>query len=246
MLKILSRGLFVLFFLVVGSSYVFAEMSSPNYRLLSVTDNAGETKSSSGFKLLDSVGQSTPIGASTSSGYQLEAGFISTTVFSQSISEVLTGTTAALVDMQAQLTALWEQANGAEKVSLNRQINKIEGALASMQRALDSFALYEAGDLKKLSIALNQTRQAIKDMEGYQAITPTTFDTVPYQKMLAQASELNVTAEINRIAATINQNDPAIIAVRGTLATGSTEVLTGAYWDSINTFKQAYNAALAI
>jgi hypothetical protein len=245
MLNVSYRTLFALIFVIAaGASPGYAEMSSPNYKMLIVMDNAGETKSSDGYSLLDSVGQSTPIGSSTSPGYQLEAGFISTTVFTQSISEVLTGTTTALVDIEAELTVLRDLATGADKVSLRQQINKIDGALADMQRALDSFALYEGGDLGKLMTALNQSRQAIKDLEAFQAITETDIDTVPYQKMLAQASELNVLAEINRIAVNVGETDPNIVSARSRFAAGSSELLAGSYRDSVNTFKQAFADAL--
>jgi hypothetical protein len=245
MLNVSYRTLFALIFVIAaGASPGFAEMSSPNYKLLIVMDNAGETKSSDGFSLLASVGQSTPIGSSTSPGYQMESGFISTTVFSQSISEVLTGTTSALRDISAELTDLLEQAGKKDKPGIKQQINKIEGAVADMQRALDSFALYEAGELDKLTTALNQSRQAIKDMADFQAMTETDIDTVPYQKMLAQASELNVLVEINRIAAIVGEADPNIVSARSRFAAGSSEVLSGAYWDSVNTFKQAFADAL--
>ncbi|MBI3601032.1 MAG: hypothetical protein HY097_10395 [Nitrospinae bacterium] len=208
-------------------NYSFAEMSSANYSLsTSVMDTSGSTKSSYGYNLLDSVGQPTPIGYSGGSNFKLEAGFLYGTRFSMPLDQTISNVIPAL---QGLLT----------DPSLSKQQKKdIQMALKFLEDALNSYALYKAGDTTALANALNKTRSAIDKLIA------SGVETGIYQEMLAQSAELGVTAEINRIASIAGDNNPYVIQARYFLSNGSTELLSAVYDRAVQSFTQAYNEAL--
>ena len=220
-----SLLIMAVFFNVVIISY--AEMSSENFILsISVLDNTGTTKSSDNFNLLDTVGQPTPIGPSASDNFNLEAGFIYGTLFSMPLDKTIDGVIEGLNEILAN-----DPLTKQEK-------KKIEMAIKFLEDALDAWALYEAGDADALANALNKTKSAINKM------IDSAVDTEIYQKMLAQASQITVTTEINSIASTAGDSDPNVIQARVFLSDGSAEVLNADYFNSVQSFTQAYNEAL--
>ena len=113
-------------------------------------------------------------------------------------------------------------------------------AIKFLEDALDAWALYEAGDADALANALNKTKSASNKL------IDSGVDTEIYQKMLAQASELAVTTEINSIASTAGDSDPNIVQARVFLSDGSSELLNAIYNDAVQSFTQAYNEALLV
>ncbi len=206
----------------------FAEMTGNDYILSpSVMDSTGKEKGSNNFLLLDSVGQPTPIGPSQGNDFILEAGFIYQLQFTITLDNAITNAIGGLTDLL--------DTQGLT----NQQIKKIESAIQFLQQALASFAQYQAGDLAALANALNKTKSAINKMlaSGLNA-------TDVYQKMLAQAAELNVTSEVNRIALMAGETDPNVVQARVFLLDGSNELLGLVFDASVQSFTQAYNQAL--
>lgn len=233
-MKNMTFRFFILLFISIVlsvSTFSSAEvaMESDSFALsVSVKDSAGESKMSPSFNLLDAAGQSTPIGKSESANYALQAGFIYNTVFSMLPDKAL-----ALV--KDGLSALKGTMTKAEEKKIDQAIKFIDDALAA-------WALFEAGDSDALANALNKTRSAIKNM-----IDSELPETLPFQLMLAQTSELAVNAEINIIASTAvgGEANPNIIQARTFWSDGSTELLNADYFKSVQSFTKAYNEAIA-
>ena len=222
------------FFVVILTGYFSltslssAEISSDNFSIsVSVMDSTGSTKSSPSYNLLDATGQPTPIGPSTSA-LNLEAGFIYGTVFSQPLDETIIGVIGGLEKLLVD-------------APLSKQeTKKVEMAIQFLEDALDAWALYDSGDDVALANALNKTKSAINKLLS---IEPD-VDTQVYQKMLAQASELAVTTEINDIASVAGDTDPNVVQARIFLSDGYSELIGTVYDSAVQSFVQAYNEAL--
>ena len=222
-----SLSFMMVFFCLLSFSY--AEMSSDNFIIsISVMDSTGTTKSSDNFNLLDAAGQPTPVGPSASENFTLEAGILYGTIFSMPLDTTISNVISALLEIH-------------EDSSLTKQEKKkIDLAIKFLEDALDAWTLYEAGDPDALANALNKTKSAINKL------IDSGVDTEVYQKMLAQASELAVTGELNNIASTATggESNPNIIQARIFLTDGSTELQSAIFDDAVQSFVQAYNEAL--
>ena len=119
-----------------------------------------------------------------------------------------------------------------------QQGKKIDSAIQFLQQALAAFALYQAGDVNALANALSKTKSAIKKLIA------SGVNTDGYQQMLAQAAELNVTSEVNRIALIAGEASPNVVQARVFLFNGSNDLLNLVYGSSVQSFVQAYNEAL--
>ena len=221
---------FIILF-TVFSTVTFAEMSSDEFILsISVMDSTGSTKRSDNFILLDAVGQPTPVGPSARNDFILEAGFIYGTSFSMPLDKTITSVIGGLEDLLSD-----------PKLTLsNQEKKKIGMAIKFLEDALAAWALHEAGDPDALANALNKTKSAINKL------IDSGVDTEVHQKMLAQASELAVTGEINNIAsiATGGESNPNIVQARIFLSDGSAEMQSVVYNAAVQSFTQAYNEAL--
>jgi hypothetical protein len=218
-----------LFFMMASHSFA-AEMASANYIISSsVMNSTGLEKSSSTYKLLDSVGQSTPTGVSNNNvNAKLEGGFLYGTQFAVPLDQTATSVITALGDILINNQTL-----------TNQQRKSIELAIKFLQDALNAFALYQAGDINALTNAMNKTKSAINKL-----IASGVAETEVYQQMLAQAAELAVTTEINRIASIAGDANAFVIQARVFLSAGSTALLSFLYSNAVQSFTQAYNEAL--
>lgn len=224
-----SIGIILTLFFMASHSFA-VEMSSANYIISSsVMDSSGLEKSSASYKLLDSVGQPTPIGVSNNNvNSKLEGGFLYGTRFALPLDQTAVSVIAALGDILINNQTLAKQ-----------QRKDIELAIKFLQEAMSAFALYQAGDLNALANALNKTKSAINKL-----IASGVAETEQYQEMLAQAAELAVTTEINRIASIAGDTNAFIIQARVFLSDGSTALLGFLYGNAVQSFTQAYNEAL--
>lgn len=205
----------------------FAQMSSDNYTLrISTVTSTGQSKSSTDFRITDSVGQPTAIGRYDGDTYTLDAGFLYGTEFVDPAGETASNIINALTDILdiGSLT--------------NQEEKKLEQAIKFLEDAIDSYAEYELGDLDALATELNKIKIAIKQMDL------SGLDTQVYQEMLAQTAKVAVTAEINRISSIAGQTHPSIIDAMVFFNEGSVEFIDGLYEEAVRSFVKAYNTAL--
>lgn len=220
-------------FLAAGAAFGTAqadpveEMVSPNYRLAATAfDTTGRRKASASFQLLDAVGQVTPVGFSGSDNFLLESGFLLAVGGKRPLDKLIPDIIAALNDLLAGGTL----GKNATK--------KIDQAIKFLEDALAAYQLYLNGDPAALANALNKSRRAIANLVASGA------DTTAYQQMLAEAAQLAVTVELNRIGAVVGETNPFLVDAVLFAGLGDEALLGGLFETSVQNYTQAYNNAL--
>ena len=231
MKKIILGFLILLLSFVLSPVQSFSgEMSGGDY-IISTNEigMTGTTSQGGDFLLLGIGGQPTPSGVSLSDTEDLEAGYIYATLFSRSPSDLIP---IIIPGIEELLPGLNKQAK--KKVQL--AVKFLEKALA----ALEQFEADPVANANDLANALNEIKSAIKKLDDSGA------DTDGFEEILAQAAELMVTTEINRLAfeAVNGESDLSIIQSRLFLNDGTIDLLDGFYLTAVQSFVQAYNEAL--
>ncbi len=223
---------FISIFLTIPTLSSAEEMKTELFNLsVSVMDSTGTSKSSPNFNLLDAVGQPTPVGFSKTDFFVLKAGFIYGTTFSTPLDKIIPGIIDDLIVFRD------------DPSTPKQDEQKIKLAIKFLKDALKAWDLFEGGDADALANALNKTRNAINKLQD---INDPAIDTQIHQELLAKASELAVNNKINEIAfnAAGGETNPDIIQARIFFSDGSTELLNAIYDTAVQSFVQAYNAAL--